>query len=155
MMTDTVLAPGPITAALSTRAERARLRGSLRQAPVTTQFETSILRAGNRSVLHAGAVSHLVSTSFLEALFMTTTNPTLHRIIPKNPRAPLWVIGQGMHCDFDDLALAFYAKRMGRPDLAYLLMEPIDDRQMTIEARWRHLGGGSVPLDEPRLLSGH
>lgn len=153
-MTDTVLPIATLTAALSTRADRARLRGSMRQAPVTTEFETSILRAGNRSVLHAGAVSRLVSTSFLEALYMTTSNPTLHRIIPKNPRSPLWVIGQGMHCDFDDLALAFYAKRMARPDLAYLLMEQVDDRQLTIEARWEELGGGAVPPDEPRVRSG-
>jgi hypothetical protein len=142
------------TATVSTRADRARLRGGHRQQPVTTEFEVRILRDGVRSVLHAGAVSSLVSTSFLEALFMTSTNPALHRIIPRNPRAPLWVIGRGMHCDFDEVALAFYARRMGRPDLAVALMEPVADRTTTLEQRWRELGGGGVPLDEPRLPSG-
>ena len=146
MLTDIDQAAAPLTAALSTRADRARLRGGRR--------ELSILRESNRSVLHAGAVSPLVSTSFLEALFMTTTNATFQRIIPRNPRAPLWVIGCGLHCDFDELALAFYAKRMGRPDLAYRLTEPVEDRELTLEARWRQLGGGDVPPDELRLSCG-
>ena len=154
MLTDIDQAAAPLTAALSTRADRARLRGGRRQPPVTREFELSILREGNRSVLHAGAVSPLVSTSFLEALFMTTTNATFQRIIPRNPRAPLWVIGCGLHCDFDELALAFYAKRMGRPDLAYRLTEQVEDRELTLEARWRQLGGGDVPPDELRLSCG-
>lgn len=154
MTTIETITTGPITAALSTRADRARLRGGGRKLPVTTEFEVEILRAGHRSVLHAAAVSSLVSTSFLEALYMTTTNPTLHRIIPRNPRAPLWVIGKGVHADFDEVALAFYAKRMGRPDLAHLLMEAVEDPELTLEERWRQLGGGDVPFDEPRARCG-
>jgi len=154
-LTDTETVTGAITAVLSTRADRARLRGASRKLPVTTEFEVRILREGDRSVLHAAAVSPLVSTSLLEALFMTTSNPTLQRIIPRNPRAPLWVIGKGVHADFDEVALAFYAKRMGRPDLAYLLTEAVEDRHLTIEERWHQLGGGSPPADEPRVPCGH
>lgn len=153
-MTDTESITAPWIAALSTRADRSRLRGGLRQPPVTTAFEVRILREGNRTVLHAGAVSHLVSTAFLEALFMTTTVPTLQRIVPQNSRSPLWVIGLGLHCDFDEVALAFYAKRMGRADLAFDLMDELDDRSVTLEQRWAQLGGGTVPPDEPRMPSG-
>lgn len=151
---DTGSSTAPWAAALSTRADRARLRGGRRQPPVTRDFELRVLREGHRNVLHAGAVSHLVSTAFLEALFMTTTSPTLQRIVPQNSRAPLWVIGRGMHCDFDEVALAFYAKRMGRDDLAYELMEELADRSITLEQRWAELGGGAVPPDEPRASSG-
>lgn len=153
-MPDLDFIAAPLTAALSTRADRARLRGGPRQPPVTTAFEVRILREGNRNVLHAGAVSLLVSSSFLEALFMTTTDPTLQRIIPRNPRAPLWVIGHGLHCDADEIALAFYAKRMGRPDLALALMDAPTDATSTLEERWAALGGGPVPPDEPRVPSG-
>lgn len=153
-MTDIDRTDGSLTAALSTRADRARLRGAPGQPTITREFELSILREGNRSVLHAGAVSRLVSTSFLEALFMTTSNGMLQRLIPTNPRAPLWVIGRGLHSDFDEVALAFYAKRMGRPDLAYRLTEEVEDPALTLETRWRQLGGGHVPPHEPRLTCG-
>lgn len=144
----------PFVEALSTRADRARLRGARRQQPVTTAFEMRILREANRAVLHAGAVSSLVSTSFLEALFMTTPNPTLQRIIPRNPRAPLWVIGHGVHADFDEDALASFAERMGRLDLVDTFTQPVEDRGMLLRERWLQLGGGAAPTDEPRLPCG-
>ena len=152
--TETETVAGALTSVLATRADRARLRGASRKLPVTTEFEVRILREGNRSVLHAAAVSPVVSTSLLEALFMTTRSATLQRIIPRNPRAPLWVIAQGVHRDFDEVALAFFAKRMGRPDLAYLLTERVHDERLTLEERWLQLGGGTVPADEPRLPCG-
>ncbi|MGM1028437.1 MAG: hypothetical protein ACQEWM_01050 [Actinomycetota bacterium] len=154
-MTDIDFITAPWIAAFSTRADRARLRGGPRQPPVTTAFEVRILREGNRNVLQAGAASRLVSTAFLEALFMTTTDPALQRILPRNSRSPLWVIGTGLHGDFDEVSLAFYAKRMGRADLAYDLMEELADRSVTLAQRWAELGGGPVPPDEPRVLSGH
>ncbi|WP_026372758.1 hypothetical protein [Agrococcus lahaulensis] len=143
-----------LSAAISTRADRARLRGARRQAPVTTEFEIRILREGDRKVLHAGAVSSLVSTAFLEALFMTTSDATLQRLVPRNPRAPLWVIARGVHRDFDEAALASFASRMGRPDLAAALGEPIADGTVTVEERWVAIGGGAPPLLEPRLRCG-
>lgn len=143
-----------LSAAISTRADRARLRGARRQPPVTTEFEIRVLREGDRKVLHAGAVSPLVSTAFLEALFMTTSNATLQRLVPRNPRAPLWVIARGVHRDFDEAALASFASRMGRPDLAAALAEPIADGSVTIEERWVALGGGAPPRLEPRLGCG-
>ncbi|ROR66234.1 hypothetical protein [Agrococcus jenensis] len=152
-MPDTHSLTATLVGAVSTRLDRARLRGVSRK-PVTPEFEARILREGVRGVLHAGAVSRLVSTSFLEALFMTTTHPGLLRVIPRNSRAPLWVIGQGLHCDFDEVELVFYARRMGRPDLAMDLLDEVEDRTITLEARWRKLGGGDVPPDEPRLPCG-
>lgn len=152
--TDVDLVVAPVKRVLSTRADRARLRGARRQPPVTTDFEVRILREHNRKVLHAGAVSSLVSTAFLEALFMTTTSATLERIIPRNPRAPLWVIGHGVHADFDADALASFAVRMGRPDLVDALTQPIGDRRTLLRDRWVELGGGEAPADEPRLPSG-
>lgn len=144
----------PIVTAISTRADRARLRGARRQPPVTTDFEMRILREGNRRVLHAGAVSSLVSTAFLESLFMTTTNPTLQRIIPRNPRSPLWIIGHGVHADFAESELAAYAERMGRPELADKFGEPVADRSITLQQRWVELGGDATPHNEPCALCG-
>lgn len=153
-MHETDFITAPIVDALSTRADRARLRGARRQLPVTTEFEVRILREGHRTVLHAGAESSLVSTAFLEALFMTTTSSTLQRIVPRNPRAPLWVIGHGVHADFDEVALADFAERMGRPDLVDAFVQPVDDRGLLLRERWLQLGGGAAPADEPRLLCG-
>lgn len=141
-------------ASRSARADRARLRGARRKDPVTTEFEVRILRQADRKVLHAGAVSPLVSSSFLEALFMTTNDSTLQRIVPRNPRAPLWVIGHGVCSDFDASALDAFARRMGRPDLAPQLCEPVADRRATLLERWAELGGGAPPQDEPRWRSG-
>lgn len=135
------------------RADRARLRGAPGSPPVDTAFECRVLRDGSRTLLHAAATSHLVSTSMLEALFMTTSNPALQRLVAQNPRSPLWVIGEALHADLDEIALAFYARRMGRPDLAYRLMEEIAPGT-TVAERWREIGGGAVPSPEIRLLAG-
>ena len=135
------------------RADRARLRGAPGSLPVDPAFECRVLRDGSRTLLHAAATSHLVSTSMLEALFMTTSNPALQRLVAQNPRSPLWVIGEALHDDLDEVALAFYARRMGRPDLAYRLMEATEPGT-TVAQRWQQLGGGAVPSPEIRLRAG-
>lgn len=72
---------------------------------------------------------------------MTTTDLTLQRIIPRNTHAPLWVVGYGVHTDFDESTLARYASQKGRPDLADRFTEPVEDRNITLRERWAELAG--------------
>lgn len=84
---------------------------------------------------------------------MTTSDPALQRLVAQNPRSPLWVIVEALHDDLDEVALAYYARRMGRPDLAYRLMEATEPGT-TVTQRWQQLGGGAVPTPEIRLRAG-
>ncbi|GAA3595886.1 hypothetical protein [Agrococcus terreus] len=60
---------------------------------------------------------------------------------PIDPRTPLSEVGRARLVELDEVSLALYARRMGRPDLAHRLREPVEDADLTLEQRWRQLGG--------------
>ena len=128
---------------IDTRAARRAIVGDDTDPPVTAQMEGELLRSGDPVTLHMAAVSSRVSPAFLQELWDSAQ--AILDEVAANAHCPLGIIAQSPVRDLDDLDIAGFAHRMGRPDLVVDLLDVHEDSDETVGERGAELGGDPLP----------
>ncbi len=128
---------------IDTRALRRAIVGENTDPPVTAQMEDDLLRRGDPITLHMAAVSSRVSPEFLQELWDSAQ--AILEEVASNAHCPLEIVAGSRVRDLDDLDIAGFAHRMGRPDLVVELLDVHEDSDQTVGERWAELGGDPLP----------